>query len=77
MKDILGQPLVEGALVAYTQSTTTQIFTTKIVGFTAKMVKIGNLGVTSNNYNLKAPDRLLKITSQYKQFTKEYPEMLV
>jgi hypothetical protein len=77
MKDILGQLLVEGDLVAYTQSGTTHIFTAKIVGFTAKMVKLEDLGGTSNDYNLKAPDRLLKITSQYKQFTKEYPEMLI
>ena len=82
MKDIIGQPISEGDLVAYTHSGTTQMFPAKIVGFTAKMVKICDLRYadTDSNYDHsqnKSPDRVLKITGQYKEFLDEYPELFV
>lgn len=81
MKDIIGQPIVEGDLVAYTHSGTTQMFPAKIVGFTAKMVKVCDLRYCdSTEYDHsqnKSPNRVLKITGQYEQFLDEYPELFL
>lgn len=74
-KDIIGQPLVVGDIVAFTHAKTTQMHLAKIVSFSGSWVTIAR---PNGGYEQrKSQDRVLKITGQYESFEEEYPEAFI
>lgn len=74
-KDIIGQPLEVGDIVAFTHARTTQLHLAKIVKFSGSWVTIAR---PDGGYEQrKSQDRVLKITGQYQSFEEELPELFI
>ncbi len=74
-KDIIGQPIEVGDVVAYTHSKTTQMFLAKIVSFSGVWVIVATQ--EGGREHRKSQNRVLKITGQYASFAEEYPEAFI
>lgn len=74
-KDIIGQPIEVGDIIAFTEGKTTQMFLAKIVSFSGKWVIVAKQN--SGWEQRKSHDRVLKITGQYASFEEDYPEAFI